>query len=85
MEMAERLQMEVKRYRRIEKEGAEPDVEVLCTLYDRFQYSPQIFFDLDKFYVDELNFYWCRLSESTKQFLNKIVNAAIDRIRAIEQ
>ena len=80
IEMAKLLDVEVKRYRRIEKEETDPDVEILCTLYDKLQYSPQLFFDAEQFYIDELNFYWNLLAEDTKAFLGKIIEAAFDRI-----
>lgn len=80
IELAELLNIEVKRYRRIEKEEIYPDMEVLCTLYDKLQYSPQMFFDMDMFYVDELNFYWNKLSDSTKAFLDKLFSAAVAKI-----
>lgn len=81
LDMADLLGMEVKRYRRIEKREIDADVEVLCALYDRLHYSPQMFFDVDRFYVDELNYYWNLLLEDTKGFLRKIVEAAIEKMQ----
>lgn len=85
VEMADLLDIEVKKYRRIEKREKDPDVELLCTLYDKLQYSPQIFFDVEKFYVDELNFYWNMLKPDTKTFVEKILAVAIDKIAACEK
>ena len=84
IEMAALLDIEVKRYRRIEKAEIEPDVEVLCNLYDKLQYSPQMFFDIETFYVDELNFYWNMLSLESKEFLEKLIDAGIQRIKLKE-
>lgn len=84
MEMAEALNMEVKRYRRIEKEEIEPDVETLFLLYERFRYSPQMFFNKEKFFLDELNFYWNLLKADTRENLMKIFETAVVRIQARE-
>ena len=84
LEMSSALDIEVKRYRRIEKAEIDPDVEVLCNLYDKIQYSPQKFIDIEAFYVDELNFYWNMLSSESKGFLKKIIDAGVQRIKIKE-
>lgn len=85
VQMAELLDIEVKKYRRIEKKDKEPDVELLCTLFDKLQYSPQIFFDVEKFYVDELNFYWNLLKPETKTFVEQMIDAALEKITVCEK
>ncbi len=81
IQMAELLEVETKRYRRIELEQIQPDLGVLCALERNLNYSPQLFFDRNQFFVDELNYYWSRLSEGSKQYVTDVVVAAIEKIK----
>ena len=42
----------IKRYRKIEKGETMPDAEILQTLYEKMQYSPLLVMDQKRFYLD---------------------------------
>ncbi len=80
IEMAEVLEIDVKYYRALEKDETLPKVEVLYALFNQLHYSPQLFFDREKFYLDELNHYWNRLSKENQVYLDSMINSIISRI-----
>lgn len=80
VKMAKLLDIDVKRYRQIEKGKSLPTVEIIYAMYCRLDYSPQLFFDREKFYVDELNHYWNGLSGENKQYLESLLDSVIQKI-----
>ena len=57
-DMAKLFDINVKRYRSIEKEESMPDAEILQTLYEKMHYSPLVIMDREMYYMDELNRVW---------------------------
>lgn len=80
VEMAQLLDINIKRYRRIEKGYTKPDAEILSKLYKELGYSPLIFLKNDIFYVDGLNEVWRDLSWNTK---NKLLYILINAVQLI--
>ena len=58
VKMAEIFDINVKRYRDIEKEKSMPDAEILQTLYEKLHYSPLLILNKKLCYLDELNRIW---------------------------
>lgn len=77
IQMAELLEVETKRYRRIEKEEIAPDLGILCALQKNLDYSPQLFFDVEQFFFDGLNHYWNLLSERSQQCIFGVIESAM--------
>lgn len=84
IQMAKVLDIDVKRYRQLEKGKTLPTVEIIYAMYCRLDYSPQLFFDRDTFYLDELNYYWNRLSGESKQYLETLLDSVIHKIEENE-
>lgn len=78
--MAALLDINVKRYRRIEKGLVGPDAEILYTLYQKLYYSPLIFFDKKELYLDELNRCWKQFSKETQRRMEQFIKVALDII-----
>lgn len=75
--MAERLDINIKRYGRIENGGAKPDAEIMNTLYTEFGYSPLIFLDVERFYANETNKIWNGFTEDVRAELEAVLKDAI--------
>ena len=74
-EMAEILDINIKRYRRIEQGIVKPDAEILNMLYEELHYSPMLFFDKQQFFLEELNDVWRKILPTTKKRLHPILEA----------
>lgn len=79
-QMAAKLDINVKRYRQIEKEKVKPNAEILYAVYCQLDYSPQLFLDRERFYIDELNHYWNRLSRKNRAYLESLLGSVIRKI-----
>ena len=53
MKMAERLDINIKRYQRLERMEAEPDAVILNSLYTLFGYSPLIILHENLYYAED--------------------------------
>lgn len=78
--MAEILDINIKRYRRIEKMLVYPDSEILNTLYCELEYSPLTILDSQLYYLDEMNYIWEGFSEIIKDKLESFLEKALDLI-----
>lgn len=67
MEMAEILDINIKRYRKIEKGEIAEDAEILAALYEKLRYSPMLILDRERYCLDELNEIWGRFESSMLQ------------------
>lgn len=74
--MAALLDINIKRYRRIEKGIVAADTEILILLYAKLGYSPHVFLDKMKFCVYELNTLWNLINDNDKKKLQKYVDYA---------
>ncbi len=75
--MAGRLDINIKRYGRIENGGAKPDAEIMNTLYTEFGYSPLIFLDVERFYANETNKIWNGFTEDVREELEAVLKDAV--------
>lgn len=82
--MARLLDINIKRYRRIEKGESEPDAEILVELYEKLKYSPMIILDHKLFYEDRINKVWEGFSDSIKEKLGPVIEKAIGLINEYE-
>lgn len=78
--MAEILDINIKRYRRIEKMLVYPDAEILNTLYCELEYSPLAILDAQLYYLDEMNYIWERFPDTIKSRLDVFLQKALDLV-----
>ena len=83
-EMARIFDINIKRYRKIEKGETMPDAEILQTLYEKMQYSPLLVMDQKRFYLDELNRVWAALPAEWRQETEAFVRQAEKLVRMSE-
>ena len=69
LEMAELMDINIKRYRRIEKMDSLPDAVILATLYEKLSYSPLLFLENKLFFPDIINRIWETFPEALTQEL----------------
>lgn len=84
IQMADILDINIKRYRRIEKMQSKPDAEILYTAYEKLGYSPLIIMKQEYYYLRELNTVWDKFSEKTIRKLDEIVRQGITLIQESE-
>lgn len=82
LQMAELMDIDIKRYRRLEKMLSMPDAAVLATLYEKLSYSPLLFLENKLYCSDMINQLWDRFPDSLRQKLIPILD---DGIRLIHQ
>lgn len=80
VEMARRLDVNIKRYRRIEKGLVKPDAEILNTLYYTFEYSPLVITNQQLFYTEEMNLIWNTLPEAVRSKMEVIFENVLDLV-----
>ena len=85
MKMAERLDINIKRYQRLERMEAEPDAEILNSLYTLFGYSPLIILHENLYYAEEINKCWSEFSEEVREQLNAVLEEDLKLIMLCEQ
>lgn len=78
------MDINIKRYRRIEKGESEPDAEILVELYEKLKYSPMIILDQKLFYEDRINKVWEGFPDSIKEKLGPVIEKAIGLINEYE-
>ncbi len=83
--MAEKLDINIKRYRKIEKLKVEPDAEILYSLYKIFGYSPQVIMDSHAFCMGEINKIWDEFPEDIQMMLRRYLDYDMQLIRLAEE
>lgn len=83
--MAARLDINIKRYRDIEKLKIEPDADILYSLYVEFGYSPMIIINRDKYSISELNKIWDGFPDEIKNILKKLLDDTMQLIELCEK
>ncbi len=83
--MAEKLDINIKRYRKIEKLEVEPDAEILYSLYAEFGYSPQVILDQNAYCMNEINKIWDTFSEEIQMMLKRHLDYDVQLIRSGEE
>ena len=85
MKMAERLDINIKRYQRLERMEAEPDAVILNSLYTLFGYSPLIILHENLYYAEEINKCWSEFSDEVRMQLNGVLEQDLKLIALCEQ
>lgn len=75
--MAERLDINIKRYQRMENLRTKPDAEILHSLFWDLGYSPLVMLKQDVFYLDEINKIWDEFPEKTRERLEGVIEQGI--------
>lgn len=84
IQMAEKLDISIKRYRRIEERKVEPDAEILSILYVEFGYSPLVILDRESYCMNEINSIWDSFPENIRKYLNRLLDENIKLIDRYE-
>lgn len=79
--MAERLDINIKRYQRMENLRTKPDAEILHSLFFDLGYSPLVMMKQDMFYLDEINNIWDEFPEKTRERLEGVIEQGIKLIQ----
>ncbi|MCI6430674.1 MAG: helix-turn-helix domain-containing protein [Lachnospiraceae bacterium] len=79
--MAQLIDIDVKRYRRIEKMQTLPDAEILATLYEKLSYSPLLFLKNQLYYPDLINRIWEQFPIELKTRLEHMLKEGHDLIQ----
>lgn len=79
--MAERLDINIKRYQRMENLRTKPDAEILHSLFFDLGYSPLVMMKQDMFYLDEINKIWDEFPEKTRERLEGVIEQGIKLIQ----
>lgn len=82
IQMARILEIDIKRYRKIEKEEIEEDAAILCTLYSKLHYSPMIIMDKTKFCLNQLNAIWEKFDWNLRIKLFEYVNICFGLLKS---
>lgn len=82
--MAEIFDIDVKRYRRIEKLLVVPDAEILNTLYCELQYSPFVIIDQKMYFLDELNQAWDTFSDTVREQIDPLLQEVLAFLQIYE-
>lgn len=83
--IAKIFDINVKRYRNIEKEISFPDAEILQQLYYKLHYSPLLILEKEMYYLDELNQAWNVFSGELKALLENRLDADLALIKMYEE
>lgn len=75
--MADRLDINIKRYQRMENLRTKPDAEILHSLFWDLGYSPLVMLKQDVFYLDEINKIWDEFPEKTRERLEGVIEQGI--------
>lgn len=84
IQMADRLDINIKRYQRMENMQTKPDAEILNTLFEEFGYSPLVIMEMTTFSLDGINSMWEEFSEDIKVPLLDIVEKSVKIIEEYE-
>lgn len=82
IQMARILEIDIKRYRKIEKEEIEEDAAILCTLYSKLCYSPLIIMDKTQFCLMQLNAIWEKFDRNLLRKLLEYVSVCFGLLKS---
>lgn len=75
--LAKILDIDVKRYRRLEKHKIYPDADILAALYQNLSYSPLLFFENSLFFPDCINRIWCSFPQKLQEQLIHLLDEGL--------
>lgn len=81
IQMADILDIDVKRYRRFEKMSSLPDAAVLYTLHEKLSYSPLLFLENELYYPDIINRIWKTFPEALSENLTDMLDMGMNLIK----
>lgn len=84
IQMAEKLDINIKRYRRIEERKVGPDAEILNILYKEFGYSPLVVLNQEAYCMNEVNRIWESLPVHIRKHLKKLLDQNVKLIDQYE-
>ncbi len=84
-QMAEKLDINIKRYRSIEKEKIKPDADILSTLYEELGYQPSLILKSDKNYLISLNQIWNQFPRDIQDRISKYIEEGVSLIDYIQE
>lgn len=84
VKFADILEIDVKRYRKIEKMEQNPNAEILQKVYNKLGYSPWIFLNRKMYYVNEINKIWKKFPDSVREELEKELHRFVKIIERYE-
>ncbi len=85
MKMAEIFDINIKRYRKIEKGTSSADAEILHSLYEKMSYSPLLILDQNLYYIDELNHIWSQFPAEVMEKIDSLMEEIIRLINEAEE
>lgn len=85
MRMAEIFDINIKRYRKIEKGESRPDAEILQALYEKLSYSPLVIMDRDLCFIDEMNQIWEQFPDELLQSFDRLICSILHMINDYEE
>lgn len=77
-QMADKMEIDVKRYRRLERLELQPDAYILMTLYRRLSYSPLLFLEDKLYFPDVINRIWEEFSGEIQEQCIRMLNEGMD-------
>lgn len=81
LKMAEILEINIKRYRRIEKGAMPADAAILSSLYSNLGYSPALLLNQFDYCANELNMIWDMFDKELQEVLQEYMNAAFELVK----
>lgn len=80
-QMAERLDINIKRYQRMENLRTKPDAEILHSLFFDLGYSPLVMMKQDMLYLDEINRIWDEFPEKIRKRLESVIEQGVNLLQ----
>lgn len=84
-QMANLLEINIKRYRKIEKGEIPEDAAILASLYENLNYSPMLILNRKKYCLDELNRIWGKFNAPLLKRFSKYLEASSEILKYKEE
>lgn len=81
VQMANLLEINIKRYRKIEKGEVSEDAAIFVSLYENLHYSPMLILNRERYYLDELNTIWSKFDKESIEKLLHLAEVSSDVLR----
>lgn len=82
IQMSEVLDINIKRYRKVEKGLIQEDAEILASLYENLNYSPMLIMDRKRYCHDELNRIFERFPEAVKNNVREYMESSLEIVES---
>lgn len=84
-QMAYILEIDIKKYRKIEKGQNEENAVILALLYERLHYSPMLFLDRRRFCIDEYDFIFSKFSKNLQNRILRYIELFVELMDSEEE